>query len=77
MEIIKILADDNLYKNWVIEEELEQHFNISLCSNRAIISAIGKNKIYIKDGKMYSDIPKSIESKFPFAFAAFRTINMD
>lgn len=76
MEIL-ILNEKGKYSAWVIEDEFEKYYNISLSSNRAIISAISKKKIYWKDNVMYSDYTKKIKEIYNFAFASFRIIKMD
>jgi len=71
---VYIKNEKGTYSKWVVEEELDKHYNISLTQDRAIISALSKSKIYEIDGKFYSDHVKEIKERFKFAFASFRTI---
>lgn len=80
-EIIKIKNENNKYSDWVIDYKEEYkdklYYCISLSSNRSIISHISKDKIFWEKDIMYSDIIKPIKETFKFAFAAFRSINID
>jgi hypothetical protein len=77
---IKILDDYNKYSLWVIDEEFDNYYKISLYKDRSRITTINKSKVYINDNDphfLYSDNTISIKTVVPFAFSNFKTIVFD
>lgn len=77
MDYILIKNENDKYSKWIIDDDNEWYYNISLSSNRSIVSAIGKNKIQKENEIKKSNIVKPCKEKYEFAFASFRILNLE
>ena len=61
LDTVYILNEQGNYSKWIVEEEFEKHYNISLSKDRSIISAISKKNLFELNGHYHSDQLKKIE----------------